>query len=416
MSLREFTRTLKVAPIKEDVDLFRFVKHYDPSIRRRTGVRALGAYVVKQIDSGANFRTLTELFAILNDLLPKIVSATLSKDFFHTLRVAVANKYGEGSAEHKKTIEKMKLPKKVYDQIRRDYNEHVIRKNKNKKQIDGKLLNKIIAELKRSVNVIDNIILLQLACGARVGELIYASKFQVVRRKNIANMIKQIDLLKTKDKRGVIKPVLYIGVGDFLQRFNRVRDELERMTNKTGDELARFLNPQINKRVKVLFNDTQIKSHDLRRMYADVAYKVFANKDRVSQQAYLADVLGHDPNDVDIAKSYSTLNVNIDGLDVKGRRQMRGREEEKCKKGEEGKRKQEEKKGNEPVDPPVAGVSQTRVPRNTTARDGKAGERLLRTVEALKHNGVKITARKLYEYGYGRRIVQQYLTGLKAKR
>ena len=50
------------------------------------------------------------------------------------------------------------------------------------------------------------------------------------------------------------------------------------------------------------------------------------------------------------------------------------------------------------------------VPRNLEGvRDGKTMERLLLTISALKQNGVKITARLLKSYGFGQRVVLEYM-------
>ena len=41
--------------------------------------------------------------------------------------------------------------------------------------------------------------------------------------------------------------------------------------------------------------------------------------------------------------------------------------------------------------------------------DGKAMDRLLATVDALKQNNQKITARLLKSYGYGQRVILEYM-------
>ena len=49
------------------------------------------------------------------------------------------------------------------------------------------------------------------------------------------------------------------------------------------------------------------------------------------------------------------------------------------------------------------------VPKNINRRDGKVAERLLLTIFALKQNNQKITARLLKSYGYGQRVILEYM-------
>ena len=395
MSLRDFTRKLKTNPPKNDMELYSYVKGYEPTIQRKTGVRMLSEYVVRQINNGANFRTLTELFGVLNILLPSIATSHLSKGFFHDMRIAVSKKYGDGSVEHKKTIEKMKLPKAVYDQIRKDYNERTIAKNHDKRQFDGNRIKTIVEQLYKSEYLpIDQLILLQLASGARIGELIYASDFK---RSPKEQFIKQSGILKSKDKRDVIKPILYMTVDRFIDIFERVRTILNKEYTQKGRELSQHLNTAINTRIKNLFNRQDIRSHDLRRIYSDVSYKLFADHSTVSQQAYVAMVCGHDPNDIDIAKSYSTVNVN--NVDV-----LRG-----LKLGPEIEAE------NADANADRENVN-TEIPHNDkTKRDGRQRERMKDTMIAMKQNKMKVTARVLKEYGYSSRVIDQHMKSLKAE-
>ena len=405
-SLREFTRSLGVSAdaIKTDKELYEFMKLYDPQTKKRTGIRVLSNYVINEIDADGNFKTLTELFGILNSFIPRIVSPLSAKDFFHGLRVAVGIKYGVGSAEHIKTIDKMKLDKSVYDKLRSEYNDKVISKNRNKKQVKAEVLNTIVKHIRNlkdtrgKDNVIYNLILLQLSTGSRIGELIYNSNYyDVVRNKrpdegDDRNEIKQTELLKTKDTRGVIKPLLFIDYPEFKERLSKARNELEQLTSLSKKDMVKFILTRMNTAIKKLFDDKEMSSHDLRKIYTDIAYRLFADKTKISQQAYLADILGHDSDDINTAQSYSVYNVS-------------GLKDLIYKPLPEPEEPEEEKKEPEADDS---------IPRNSKKRDGRAMERLLLTIQALQDKNINITARVLYDYGYGRRIVQEYLNSRRA--
>jgi hypothetical protein len=374
MSLRNFTRALKIATIKTDDDLLEFVKGYAPKTNKKTGTRALEEFVGSHINNDSNFKTLTELFGVINKLIPSIVSWTLAKDLFYQLRMTVVEKYGKDSPEHKKTFEKMRLPKAVYDQQREEYTRQVVAKNNDKKQFDGAVIKSIVLLIAQQTDLIDKLILLQLSCGARIGELIYSSDFKDARNKNT---VRQSGILKTKHIDLVVdKPILYMGKASFLQLFRAVRAELKITGNDTKDGGTK-LNSTINARVKHLFKDDSMISHDLRRLYANIAYNIFANTKKTSECAYIASILGHDPLDIGTSKSYTTLHVNnVDkllGVLVRD-------------------------------DSPVSMINNdnddTAVPVNPKKRDGRVLEYLKRTTDAMSLKGEKITERNLKKYGY----------------
>ena len=189
------------------------------------------------------------------------------------------------------------------------------------------------------------------------------------------NYVIQTGILKQRGENPrteVIKPIIHYTRPQFFEMLNKLRNKLKSKLNaiKNGKmthyDLSQEFNNKVNTRVKSLFNE-ELHSHDLRKIYANLSYDLFADKNKVSQSSHISDVLGHSPNSLEVSKSYSVVSL---------------------------------------VDLPK---DETIIPRNSKARDNHAYDRLLKTVEAMEKNGMPIDARALKGFGYGSSTVEQYM-------
>ena len=76
----------------------------------------------------------------------------------------------------------------------------------------------------------------------------------------------------------------------------------------TDYQLSQDNNSKVNRRVSKYFGE-HVASHDLRKIYAALAYRDFADKNERSESAYLSDILGHAEGSLDVSTSYSTVSV-----------------------------------------------------------------------------------------------------------
>jgi hypothetical protein len=371
-SLRAWLRTLKKENPKTDEDLREIIGRRTDALKR-TGIMSLQSLAVNEImDESNKFKTILELANVINTIAPQVVNKqSRAKALYGVLRKTARVRFpnddqGRESPEMTKIYNAMKLNKKYYDNRRALYSETIKRKNENKKRYDGKKLLNVLDSLRNSDNI-DNIILLQAASGARISEILSASGFKPSRR---LGYIEQSGILKTKDKRNIQKPLLFIKRAEFLERFANVR-----RANEDGRMISR-----VNKRLKQLLG---ITSHALRGIYADLTYRLFADPNKISQAAYVSSVLGHKPGDQETAGSYTVAFVDLD--DVNKARRLPDIVRQK-----------------EPANPePI-------IPRNTNKRDGKTSERLAATVAALHAANIPITNKTLGMYGYGRRAIMEF--------
>ncbi len=85
-------------------------------------------------------------------------------------------------------------------------------------------------------------------------------------------------------------------VDDFFLIFDAMRDMLQsELESLLPDDKIKFiarLTHQVNARLWVIFNDTTVNSHELRKLYSQWAYIKYADTG-VSEAYYIMDVLGH---------------------------------------------------------------------------------------------------------------------------
>ena len=379
MAARKFVRELKGANIKDDITLLEFVKKYHKT-ERKSGIRSLQDYVVKLINDGINTATLKELFGVLNTVIPAVSKNSVTQDVFKNIRHAVIERFGKFDDEGEKTemyeksLSLMKFDLGTWRANKAEYIKKIAQANTEPKQYSFDDIKQVLRTTANGDDPIDLLIFLQLCVGSRFSELLHYSNFEKTDDKTT---IKQVGILKGKDEkvRSVTKPVLFITPANFLTGFEKLRTLLQNEDNN-------LIQRKVNRRLKKLFNDKDASSHDLRKLYGDIAFKVYGGTSK--DTAYIARVLGHAENSIGVSLSYLTVNVDLTDTDKTEIIERRIPTLEEVKR-----------------DVPV--------PKNINRRDGKAMNRLLLTISALKHNGEKITARKLKDFGYGQRVILEYM-------
>jgi hypothetical protein len=266
----------------------------------------------------------------------------------------------------------MQFNQETWRANRAAYNEKVFDRNADKRQIDVNKVYDVMDLARQSEDPLDLAIGLQLACGGRISEILSYGNFT---ESKTENYVIQKGILKQRgpDRREEVeKPIIiHYTRPQFFEMLGKLREKLKKKLTdikkgkSTHYELSQEYNTKINNRVRSLFAEA-LHSHDMRKVYANLSYDLFADKAKTSESSWISDVLGHSPNSLEVSKSYSVVSL---------------------------------------VDVPK---DETVIPRNTKARDGHAYDRLLKTVDALKRNEMPIDSRTLKSYGYGSSTVEKY--------
>ena len=196
----------------------------------------------------------------------------------------------------------------------------------------------------------------------------------------------QTGILKSKERTTITKPVLYMTVPEFIATMELMRAMLKPELNKikagsmSHHELSQNWNAKINRRI-VKYFDEAMSSHDLRKIYASIAYKRYADKDKQSESAYLSCILGHAKNSLTVSMAYSTVSV-VEGVGLPDALRDEHKQDEV-------------------------------VPRNVNVRDGKTLERLMNSIRVMRIKDIPVTSNNLRGLGFGATVVSGYLKGLK---
>lgn len=375
--IKAFMVALRGSNITVDRDMLELVNRYF-IVNRKSGARALQDAVIHTINGDYGDKTLKELFTILNVVVPRFTGDSLTQNIYYHIRKAVKAKYGVHdpssgmeSPVHLASLTLMRFDQAKWKAKRDEYTKKVAYGNTNPTKYVFAGIKGGVKELMSSMDLADGIILLQISSGARVGELVYGSDFRAKGNR----FITQIGVFKAKEHRTIDKPVLFITADEFIRRFRMYREVLRRRGVVDAKTSTRVI-AGLNARTKKIFGVEDFHTHELRKLYAEMSWRVYGQ--HMKQSGWTSTVLGHDPRSVQVSTSYTTVDLPLTADDIKDVIKMT--------------------------------VAPVDIPRNTNARDGQSFQRMLKTIQALEHNNIKVTTQELRSHGYGSKVIREYIT------
>jgi len=91
-------------------------------------------------------------------------------------------------------------------------------------------------------------------------------------------------------------------------------DKRESLEGRTADEINGRTSATLNSKVKGIFNNKDVEAYDLRRAYG-VYTEMLVNNNSDTRSKYIGQILGHSEKDINTARSYDTVIVDMDGPD-----------------------------------------------------------------------------------------------------
>ena len=141
---------------------------------------------------------------------------------------------------------------------------------------------------------------------------ILSSEFQFTESKK-ENQIIQNNTAKNRsdDDRPVDKPILFITTTEFLSLICLIRSKLTVKPDDDNIKLSNRYGKRVNALVVKIATECGMppeitSSHDLRKIYANFSYILYAKKNQ-SLQIWLKSVLGH--SDLNSSFNYSTIKI-----------------------------------------------------------------------------------------------------------
>jgi hypothetical protein len=273
----------------------------------------------------------------------------------------------------------------------------------------------------------DRVIALQLACGARLIEILKASKFEMTED---PHEIKVIGVAKQRTVELANKTIVRCLIGMTSKQFMDKYDELQNLANTTGtlaDITNRFVSRTI-KRIKELFPNHPISgSHILRKIWVNMSYPLCKNK-KQTLNSYASKMLGHHEDNLGTSLAYTNIRVvredNVDKLSHQlSKLELRVKDNEKKQRSRNVRFVEQEEDEFDLLEKDVVigpdyptdlidislGFKMRKNPRK---RDGKALQRLDEAMRVLQENNIKATASLLARLGFGRKTIQEHKRGV----
>jgi len=210
------------------------------------------------------------------------------------------------SMDYKKTIlDILRLSYEEMMEYKKDYKEKVKNKQDNLRYIkDVKGYIETAISLIQSASFIDKVLGFSAITGRRVAEIGSTAEFELETPQHL--LFK--GQLKTKESAyydSYIIPIL-MNTYDFITQFRFFREQHVKYLNKP-EIFHNSCSKDLSFKVKVHFNkfvEGVITPKSLRAIYATIAANEFNKNSRKTDQSYIADILGHSPDDLNTVNSY----------------------------------------------------------------------------------------------------------------
>ncbi len=148
--------------------------------------------------------------------------------------------------------------------------------------------------------------------GRRPIEVFLAGDFKVVSEDKI--LFSGQAKTKGRDESPYEIPVWYDAKTLRSMVFKVRNDKRESLEGRTADEINGRTSATLNSRVKGVFNNKDVEAYDLRRAYG-VYTEMLVNNNSDTRSKYIGEILGHSEKDINTARSYDTVIVDMGGPD-----------------------------------------------------------------------------------------------------
>ena len=270
------------------------------------------SYVFQSVYSKAKEleQTFDNITKIINITYPVIKT---KQKIFSDFRKILIQKFGENSKVHRTSKKNLSITFDEYKTVEKQSKEKVVEANTEKKKFNREQVLQIIQEIKNSTDYIDAIILVCIATGSRLIEVLRISDYNEVvgnpNRVMISGLAKGSGKSReTNLNKDVDRPILVITYKELNDAVQLIRKNVREQTDKLGlnnQELSKKYNEIVNRRVKKL--KLASTSYDLRKIYANLSYELIADQSKITKNRWIQLILGH--NDINTSLHYNNVSL-----------------------------------------------------------------------------------------------------------
>ncbi len=280
-------------------------------------------------------------------------------------------------------------------ELNKTQEQKAIQNNENSTILKYDNILKVVNKIKNSSGNSDKIIFAGLCLGSRLIEILRLGKFT----EETKDTIKQEGIAKNQDVKEVIKPVLFTTSQNIIKIVEEIRENIGDVKDLTNQQLTDKYGLKIRNRLKRIskniLNFENIKFHDLRRIYGNLAYETKGKETKQSYISYVKNILGH--KGITSVKNYSNLKITFNASDKK--------EEKKEEKKKENKTGYDDLKTFEYMNTKERG-------RNAL---NKRISKIEKLVKVLESRNIKVTNKLLKQFSYGVPTIRAYKSFLRSK-
>lgn len=248
------------------------------------------------------------------DTLKNIKNVFTKDSYFTTLRKAFKE-------HHPTKDEAIKNGLRLTDKERGEKVSRQQRKlTENLKEIDiydPLAIYKLMDDLNKSNKLTDLIILLQLATGRRLIEVLrITSTPPEVKGRPGYILIDKMAKTQASKINNIEVPLIHISYADMRKAWETVRGGLtDEDKKKTNQALTNTYNARVARRMRAIFDDDSATSHRARKIYGALSYREYA-PDNIDRSLYLNKVLGHTEASLD-GRNYANVKVRTKAPEAK---------------------------------------------------------------------------------------------------
>lgn len=246
-------------------------------------------------------------FKILFEETTRIIQALYanpnsSEALFSKMRKFLIERFGENSNIYNLSTKFMGLSPEERSQRSEDYNKRVAERNEKRADLDPihieDVLN-IVDRFKNDKDPLKRAVSVLIATGLRGIELFKISTIKKVS----ADEIEVLELAKSRPGKKSIRPLLKMKADEVIEGIEFIRSNLN--VSGTNEEVENRLNQPLNRIFKkIVFGMT---SHKARYLYANIAFKLFAESKKIPYESYVGSILGHES--AQATRSYLAINL-----------------------------------------------------------------------------------------------------------
>ena len=390
--------------------------------KSKSGASSFMAYIVDNITK-PNIEDLRAILPKVNDIIKTLYnnSAITRNIYYSKIRKALSDKYGLDSPEYKESQNLMKISRDEKKQLIEDYNIKVKEANRDRQVFYTEDVLESIYKMLAADHWADKALGLLLCCGARPVELLSKNKYTPV-----TDADKWVHIEGLAKKRGdkvddtVTRPLVHLTAADFIKRVDEVRDDADFKSKKILDKHGN-LTQNITKILNYHLEAYETFKNDnvpiLRKVYANLAFNLYADPVKTTLNVFLSDTLGHDRADISTAASYSTVVVLNRAAErtnndiVSAIAELRGTTTGIIEDVKEIKDDIARDEAAADIDPELF-----RQPKRANMTEDELREIIKETMIQMRINGIKITNVNVRKYsGYGSAVVNKFYNVLKAE-